>query len=607
MLQLKKKIRWITTTFFLITAIAFSLSAQDAKLAAQYYRDGEYEKASILYQKLYTSNNNTYYFDKYIECLLNLERYDQCENILKREIKRNPKDVELYVTYGNVLERQFREEEAEKQYQQALKKLPAQIGAITKLANAFVRMTKYEYAIQTYERGKQLIGDKYSFAYNLGNLYQRKGDTPKMVENYLASLQERPSRLNNLKRLFENYLEEEDYLELQSQIYGFIQEYPDDNIHFIELLTWSFIQQKDYRNALRQSKALDRRLEESGGRVYRLAQTAAIEKNYDAAIEAYQYLIDEKGPGSTYYIDAKRESLSSRRKKVTEGFDYTQEDLLTLEAQYEEFLQEFGKNRSSATIIAELADLEAFYLNDLDKAISLLEEMIEFPGIDRDIRARAKISLADFYLIKGERWEATLLYSQVDKEFKDDLLGHEARFRNAKLSYYFGDFQWAQSQFEVLKASTSKLIANDALDLSVFIMDNLGLDTTATSLEMYAEADLLAFQNKYDEAFLTLDKLLEQFPEHSLQDDVLYTKARIYKKLRDYDQAVTMYEKIIEEFPEDIRADNSLFELAELYEQILGQPEKAQQLYEKLFLDYSGSTFAVEARKRYRKLRGDNL
>ena len=290
-----------------------------------------------------------------------------------------------------------------------------------------------------------------------------------------------------------------------------------------------------------------------------------------------------------------------------EGYSYTEPELREVEKAYETFLEEFGRNKTTASIVAELADLETFYLNDLDKAIALLNEMIHYSANDVRIQSRGKLSLGDFYLMKGEVWEATLLYSQVDKLFPDDQLGHEARFRNAKLAYYNGDFQWAQAQFDILKASTSKLIANDALDLSVFIIDNLGLDTTDRALKLYSQADLLTFQNRFPEAFAKLDSLLAEFPHHSLDDDVLYARAKIYGKLKDYALSASMYEQIIEKYPEEIRADNALFELAQLEENQLGDFQRAMSLYEHLFTEYSGSTFAVEARKRYRILRGDNL
>jgi len=239
--------------------------------------------------------------------------------------------------------------------------------------------------------------------------------------------------------------------------------------------------------------------------------------------------------------------------------------------------------------------------------VRLLNSVVETKGVKPKIQAQAKISLADYYLMQGEVWESTLLYSQVDKKFKEDLLGHEARFRNARLSYFRGDFEWAQSQFDVLKASTSRLIANDALDLSVFIMDNLGLDTSALALQAYADAELLVFQNKFEDAFAKLDELKTNFPGHELEDDIVYLKADIYGKLRRYDEAVAAYQSILDNYPESIRLDNSLWKLAGLYENQLGDKEKAKELYETLFIDYSGSILAVEARKKYRELRGDAL
>ena len=135
----------------------------------------------------------------------------------------------------------------------------------------------------------------------------------------------------------------------------------------------------------------------------------------------------------------------------------------------------------------------------------------------------------------------------------------------------------------------------------------MGLDSTTTALEMYAHADLMVFQNKFDEAFQTMDSLLTQFPEHSLDDDVLYLKGQVYKKQHQWEKAASVLQQVFDNYKEDIRADNALFELAELYETHLNDIEKAKTLYETLFIDFSNSTFAVEARKRYRRLRGDSV
>ncbi len=590
-----------------ICFLSIAMMAQDSKLANEYYRSGEYEQAAALYKKIWVeSRYNEYYFDRYIESLLALEDYDQSLKEIKTQLKRNPKDVNLYVVRGKVLERQGKGEEAEKQYAKAVQQLPKDHNKIRNLANAFNRLTKYELALKTYKMGEALLNQSGIFSYQIADIYKRLGNTSEMIHYYLLSVNENPNQLATMKNYFSRTLTEEDFPVLKEKLFVNIQDDPD-NVNFPELLEWVYIQEKDYKKALRQAKALDLRLEENGTRVFNIGMIASNDGQFDTAIGAYQYVIDNKGINSSYYLEARQELLSNRKKKVVKNPNYSNQDLLDLQNEYISYLSEIGKNKQSAFIVAELANLEAYYMNDLPSAINRLNEMIEYPGVNKYVKANGKISLADFYLIQGEIWEATLLYSQVDKDFKEDYLGEKARYRNALLSYYNGDFQWAQKQFDVLKASTSKLISNDAIDKSVFIMDNLALDTSDVAISMYAEAELMTRQNKYAQAFNKLDSLATAFPDHSLVDDIYYQKAILYRKQKDYDKAVEMYMTVIENHNEEIRCDNSIFELAEMYEMEIGDIDKAQELYEKLFLDYSNSVFAIEARKKYRSLRGDNL
>lgn len=590
---------------FLLLLLPLAAFSQNAKLADQYYVEGEYGKAADIYKQLCErTNNNEYYFRKYIDCLLATGDYEQSERLIRDQMAKSPDQMHYYVTLGNVLERQNKPDEASAVFEEAVANLPADLGQITKLGSAFLNLTKYDLAIATYERGQILMGKEDLFAHNLADLYRRKGDIPNMIKYYLYSLHSNPQRLQNVQSLFQSSLSDDDMDELQSQLYALIQKYPDSD-HFPEMLAWAFMQKKDYQNALRQMRALDTRMQENGNRVYRLAKIAENERDYDAAISAYNYITEKHGINSPFYLEAKRSALAARRKQLTENYDYTAEQLNGLRQEYTSFIDTLGRNKNTALLLIELAELEALYINDLNAAIAILAELIEYPGINKNIQARAKLNLADYYLMTGEIWESTLLYSQVDKDFKEDLLGEEARFRNAKLAYFTGEFEWAQAQFDVLKASTSRFISNDALDLSVFIADNLGLDTTAHPMTLFAEADLLVFQNKFTQAFEKLTLLNNLYEDHGLSDDILYMRGQIYRKQRKYEDAVAQFELIIEKYPEEIRADNALFALAEIYETHLGNPDKARELYEKLFIDHPDSTYSIEARKRFRRLRGD--
>lgn len=592
-----------------LIASAFSLHSQkEAKLAQYYYQSGEYEKSGQLYKRLSDQNGyNDYYFGRFIESLLALEEYSAAEEAINNQLKKMPTTVQLYVALGNIYERQAQLGKADKTYELAISKLPNNRGQINSLGNSFTRLNKYDYALKVYEKGVNLLKNESLFAYNLSDLYRRKGETEKMIHYYLRSHMADINRITSVQNHFNRYLYGEDEYEmLRAKLYEFLQADPE-NIFFPEMIQWVFIQNKQYDKALRQARALDMRLEENGNRVYNMAQIASNDKDYDTAIKAFSYIIENKGAANSFYIDAKKDLLKTKRRKIIQDPFHTKESLKELRGEYISFLNEFGRNNRTALIINELAELEALYLSNTDEAILILQDLIEFKGLNKIIKANAKLSLADYYLIKGENWEATLLYSQVDKSFREGYLGENARYKNAKLSYYIGDFEWAQEQFDILKSATTKLISNDAIELSVFIMDNANLDTTYVPLRMYAEAELLVFQNKFEEAKKKLDDLVTQFPGHTLHDDVLYAKGLIDLNQKKYDTAASYLETVVKNHPEEIRCDNALFKLAELHENIFEDIEKAKELYQRLFIEFTDSTFAIEARKRYRILRGDDI
>ena len=341
-------------------SISITLVGQESKLANEYYRSGEYEKAGMLYKKLHEdSQNNDFYFTRYLESLLALEQFDDAEKAIREEIKKRPNDAHLYVSYGNIFEKKFETEKAEEQYGKAIKKVKPDLGSISRLGNAFLSLAKYDQAIQVYELATTSLDNKYIFAYNLADLYRRKGTTDKMIQYYLLSLLNSPNRTNSLKNLFQRYLAEEEYDELQRQLYIMIQDHPDE-VSYPELLQWVFIHRKEYGRALRQARAMDRKYDENGSRVYEIGSIAQNAEDYDAAIEAFQYIIDNKGPNTRFYISSKLELLDCKRKKVTRNFDHSDAELQELEREYESFLSEFGKNSQTIFLVKEYAKFQAF-------------------------------------------------------------------------------------------------------------------------------------------------------------------------------------------------------------------------------------------------------
>ena len=310
----KFKFYLLNMVFLTISLLVSTTSiGQESKLASQYYQSGEYEKAGQLYKKLFLeSNKNDFYFNRYLESLLALEKFGEAEGVIKDEIKRRPNDVHLYVSYGNIFEKKYELEKAQKQYRRAIENVKPDLGSVSRLGNSFLSLAKYDLAIEVYEKAGSKLDKKYVFAYNLADLYRRKGETDKMIHYYLVSLLNSPNRTKSLKNLFQRYLAEEEYSILQTNLYALIQEHPDE-ISYPEMLQWVFIHRKDYTKALRQARALDKKLNETGTRVYELGSIAKNAEDYAAAIEAYEYIINTKGPNTQYYINAKLELLDCKK------------------------------------------------------------------------------------------------------------------------------------------------------------------------------------------------------------------------------------------------------------------------------------------------------
>jgi tetratricopeptide (TPR) repeat protein len=594
---------------FLLATVRGLAQGTDLDLAEYYFNEGQFEQAKLYYEKIYKTNKTQRVYSNYLSTLIALGEFEEAEKMAKKNIKENSKDGIAYVRLGDLYKRFDKKTDAAEQFELAIKKMEPTRSNIVRLAAEFSQINEYEYALKTYQKGKNEGKDGYNYAYEIANMQGNLGDLDGMTESFLDLIASEPNYIqtvqNSLNRTL-NLAENEDNMDmLRVKLLKRTQKNPE-TIVFTEMLTWLFLQKKDFSSALVQTIALDKRLSESGGRIMNLAQLATNNKDYETAIKAYQYIV-EKGPANDYYIVAKIEKLQVMKAQLEQSPSSDKLAYAQLETEYQQAISEVGMRAESAIMLKELAHIKAFHLGKSEEAIALLKETIALPGLYARTLAVCKLELADVYLFQGEIWDSSLLYSQVELDFKEDVLGHEAKFRNAKISYYTGDFEWAQGQLDVLKASTSKLISNDAIDLSVLITDNFNMDTTTVPMEMYARADLLAYQSQYARATRTLDSIITEYPNHTLLDEIKMLKAKMFAQQGMYEQAKNMYQDVIDFHFTDITADDALFKLADLEQFIFHDAQKAMGLYEKLITEYPGSLYVVEARKRYRELRGDSI
>ncbi|ASU32823.1 tetratricopeptide repeat protein [Mucilaginibacter xinganensis] len=590
--------------FLLMLLVGPELYAQDNDLllAKQYAANGEPQKALDIYQKLYRQNNEAY-FTVYVNSLLAEKKFDDAVNITKKMIRKHPEDHQYNIVLGAAYTQQGSIEKANAIYDDLIKNLPADQGKIAILASQFYQNANVDYAIKIFLQGRKLLQNNQIFSYELINLYRYKRDKAALVEEYLNFLPSNPPFITQAENTMSNLFEgQADYDILKTALLKKIQKDPQQTL-YPELLTWQFLQQKQFDMALNQALALSRRQNDDGNNVFELCSTLTANEAYDAAIRGYEYLVS-KGKEQPLYIPSKIELINTKNSRITSG-KYVKEDLLSLEKDYNDLLTEFGKNSNTAFAMQKLASLQAFRLHKLADAQKLLEETVKIPGIQPGLLASCKLDLGDVTLLNNQPWDATLLYSQVEKDFPNTSISQDAKYRNAKLAYYTGDFTWARGQLDVLKAATSQLIANDALNLSLLISDNIAADSSGSALKVYARADLQIFAGQPEKALATLDSIDAKYPGNSLADDILMARARLFIQQKDYTMAIPLLKKIAEEHSFDLWADDAVFMLGDIYENQLQDKEKAKMYYQKIITDYAGSLYINEARKRFRLLRGD--
>ncbi len=610
--MIKKNQRHITLILLLIFVFQTALTQTQptrlqstTQLALSYYNAKDFEKAAPLLYEVYELSKNNYYFRLYLTSLIELQRFEEAEAQIKKEIKklRSP-SPELQIHWGYLLKTQGNKKEAEQKYTEALNMTSTDRPTIMMVANAFTQWQEFEWTKKVYLKARRENSEEH-FSYELALAYMYLRDYGQMMEEYLnliahdeKQLQRVESALSSAMRIdVDNSLR----TSFRTQVLKRIQAEPNV-IGYNRLLIWFFLQEKQFAGALRQSIALDKRTGEEDMQIYQLGQMALNNSVFNEAERAFNYLV-EKGENAPLFIPANEQKIHASYLRFKNENNQSLEEAEKLADMFEKGLETLGYIAATLNLIGDYAHLLAFYLDDSEKAISVLQKGLEIPRLRPEQSGMLKTEMADIYIYAGDPWEATLLYSQVIESNKNNLLGDEVKLKKAMLGYYMGNFDWAKAQLDVLKASTSKFTANDAMELSMLIGNNLNLDTTAVPLQMFARADLLFFRNKEARAMATLDSIAEIYPYHSLLENILLRKAKIEIEQNRYELAAEYLQEITENHSYGLLADKALFMLAELNNYNLGEKEKAKELYRLMLTRYPGSVFVEESREKFRELR----
>lgn len=587
----------ILIIIFLITSV---VSAQDEVLAKEYYDKGEFEKALISYQRLLEQNpNNQDFFFKILDIHHQLENYDVVREMLNDKVSKS-RNPQFLVELGYNFQLSGNQEKAKEFYNKAILAIEENPVYTYYVANRFESHALIDYAATAYEKGMAL-NPKLNYNIQLARIYGEQGKVEKMFNAYITYLETNNTYNAYIQRSISEYITEdgtnENNIKFKRVLLKKMQTQP--SILWNQLLSWLYVQQKEYDKAFTQEKAIYKREQLSLDGILDLAALTLEANQKDIANEILDYIIEHAIAPETL-ISAHKDKIELELKHASKN-EYKQ-----IEEKYKALIKSYGILPETIELQLSYANFVAFNLNKPEEAISFLKEGLT-NNLNRFSQAKIKLKLGDILIYQERFNEALIYYTQIQANLKNSTISQQARFRVAKASYYKGDFDWAESQLRILKSSTSQLIANDALDLKLLISDNKFEDSTQTALRQYAKADLMAFQNKTDKAIELLNEILKNHKTETIVDQALFMQAKLFEKKKEYGKAEANYQTIIANYKDDILIDDAYYYLAELYANILNNPERAQFLYEQIIFNHADSIYFVEARKKYRRLRGDEV
>lgn len=577
----------------------------DYALAENYLRQSEYEKAIQIYERLYKKSPfNTTYLQRLISCYQQTNKFEKAETVLMNRLKNNKDLPYLYVFLGYNFEKQQLIEKAELHYRKAIKAIhesPNYAGIVGRIFRDFNLL---DYAIETYSIAMEKNKDA-NYNFQIAQIYGEKGEYEKMFQSYIDLIDKNKSFLDLTQRFASRYLSEDPENEINTLFRKTLLKKaisnPKDEWNI--LLSWFFALQGQYDKAFLQEKAIYQRNPEDLSEIFRLGRNAFYDKSYEASKQCFEFI-----SSNTQVVDRLIEARLYLLKVAVKTKDEN------TNVKFQQAFDEFGITLNTIPLQIEYADYLTFDKGTPEAGQKILEKALELKPA-RFTKAKIQLKLGDILVFRGLYNSALIQFSKIQGQLKNSEIAQEARFKIAQTSYFKGDFPWAKAQLKVLKSSTTQRIANDAVDLFLKITDNEPVDSIATGLKQFAKAELFVYQNKNQQALEILDELIQNkeiFPNgltasEVIFDDVLFFQAKVFLKENRYQEAIANLETIAKTDPRSFLADDVYFLLAETYKNHLNNSEKAKAYYQKIIFNYPSSIYLVEARKSFRKLRGDNL
>lgn len=448
-------------------------------------------------------------------------------------------------------------------------------------------------AVSIYELAEQRQ-PKLNVSFERAGLYAQLGDIDAQYAAYLKAIDENNGYLSSIKqRITQNIGDDELGLHAEAAKEALVSRIQTGgNVGVFEsLLLFVYREQGEYERAFRWLKAKANSDDFRANEFLKIARDLRELGNNTLAAEVYDFLIYSRPRGMQggWLNQALKEQL-----RLLTHIDLEKSDALVLDfgssecgncfewelAREEYKIQRQTMDSSSVEAYAKtMADLRSRYPRPLMEGLTYK-------------------SYAGMLQVLGNFDRALIEYARAETLLGDSKEGDESRLARAMCAFYDGDILWAKTQLEVLLKSTSKEIANDALENALLIAANSVEDTLYEGLQIIRQPMLLEAMGHKEEALQAYQRAEKILLANEVYDDLLLKKGKLELELGQDKNAATTFLILQNAAGEGMWKQEAYFYYALALYNL--HSEEAKDAVENYLLKFPNGFYTEKARTMYR-------
>jgi tetratricopeptide (TPR) repeat protein len=573
---------------------------QSIAIARELIRQGNPGQAlTLIMQMKDTYGENTELNELLKDAYLAGKVYDKAEELIKKDIERDPKNWLFYCELANVDIKTQRMDEAKQNLDRAIDLAPDKNRAYQEVAAIYIRNSITAEAIDTYKKARMKLNQPAIFSMELAGIYESLKDYKSAVDEYFLFMGDDSSKFDLVESRINNLVQSQENLDgIQAALNERIKKKPNDK-YYQKLYGDLLFRRKDLSGAFETYKKVDDLFNGKGKFILNFASMCYNQKYYENAIQASQYLLSVKpSPGLVLSARLLIARSDEGLEKFTEAVNV-----------YQEIIDQYGNPNSAeaklyrqeiAFCYFQIGEINLYRFRKPSDAYGFYQKVVT-DYRDCDVYPPALVRLSDCLMIEGDLDSARTLLENASQDSRAESKREEIEFKLAEIEFFKGNFEDAQTGYSQLITDFPKgLYVNNSLERIVVIGDNQELDRVF--LSSFAAAMREKLQGKYDSALMTLDQLINAKSE-KLSDLAQLEKGKVYQEEKKYSSSVDAYQKLLDKYPKSLYRDQAQKLIGDVYNYGLKNKTSAIQAYEKFLKDFDRSMYADEVRDKLQELK----